>query len=111
LDDFGVGLVINEVTWERIQGKNGRRDSLNVVKRASQEMFISTIKCAELFQMMRLLMSPIRTAYGTGFSLPIESRGRGIKDLFRNQSAWPKITGAFLPYNCDVTIGFPHCLG
>ncbi len=106
-----MGLVINEVTWERIQGKNDRRNSLNLAERAGQIMFLSTIRCAELFQRVRLLMPPIRTAYKTGILLPIESRSRGIKDLFRNQSAWPKITGAFLPYNCDVTIGFPHCLG
>lgn len=106
-----MGLVINEVTWERIQGKNGRRDSLNVAERAGQKMFLSTMRCAELFQRVKLLMSPIRTAYETGISLPIESRSRGIKDLFRNQSAWPKVTGAFLPYNRDVAIGFPHCLG
>lgn len=47
-----------------------------------KKMFLSTMRCAELFQRVRLSMPPIRTAYKAGISLPIESRSRGIKDLF-----------------------------
>ena len=31
--------------------------------------------------------------------------------MFRSQSARPKVTGALIPYDGDISVGFPHCLG
>jgi hypothetical protein len=43
--------------------------------------------------------------------LPVESRSRGIKDMFHGQRAWLKTARAFIPYNRDVSVGLPHGLG
>ena len=106
-----TSLAINEARWEAKTGKVQPKDSPWIASGVGQKMFISTVGRAELFRKLETGVSKRIRPQDLSGSFAIKGRGRGIKDTFCDQRAWFKITGALIPYDRDIPVGFPHCLG
>ncbi len=98
----------------RIGVKTGKVQPMNRPRMANgvgQKMFISAVGRAELFRKLETDVSERIRRQDLSWSFTIKGRGRGVKDMSRSQHAWFKITGALIPYDRDIPVGFPHCLG